>query len=210
MWYLPRWFPFHPGKLWCHCRMVYLPMCYVYCKRFTPDVDSDELLLSLRKELYTQDYAGIDWDKHRQTCADIDEYSPLNPVMKVAQDFMAIYEKVLPYVPPLQWLRSLCLDYVISYIHEEDVQTNYVDIGPVNKALNMLSVWIDGGMDNTNDRFLKHLPRVDDYLWVAEDGMKMQVGTTSCNGWRCRQFIKSQPPTCRTPCMQPSDCLMFD
>ena len=22
MWLLPRWFPFHPGRLWCHCRMV--------------------------------------------------------------------------------------------------------------------------------------------------------------------------------------------
>ena len=23
MWLLPDWFPFHPGRLWCHCRMVY-------------------------------------------------------------------------------------------------------------------------------------------------------------------------------------------
>jgi squalene cyclase len=29
LWLLPRWFPFHPGKMWCHCRMVYLPMSYV-------------------------------------------------------------------------------------------------------------------------------------------------------------------------------------
>ena len=28
-----------------------------------------------------------------------------------------------------------------DYIHAEDEQTNYVCIGPVNKALNMLSVW---------------------------------------------------------------------
>ena len=26
MWLLPRWFPLHPGRMWCHCRMVYLPM----------------------------------------------------------------------------------------------------------------------------------------------------------------------------------------
>lgn len=29
LWLLPRWFPFHPGKMWCHCRMVYLPMSYM-------------------------------------------------------------------------------------------------------------------------------------------------------------------------------------
>lgn len=35
MWLLPDWLPFHPGRLWCHCRMVYLPMCYLYGTKFT-------------------------------------------------------------------------------------------------------------------------------------------------------------------------------
>jgi squalene/oxidosqualene cyclase-like protein len=175
MWYLPRSFPFHPGKLWCHCRMVYLPMCYVYCKRFHPDVSKDPLLQSLRRELYTQEYDTVDWDGHRQICAEIDNYSPLNPVMKIAQDFLSIYEYFLPYIPPLVYFRKICLEFVISYIHEEDIQTNYIDIGPVNKPLNMLAVWIEGGGDSKNPSFLKHLPRVDDYLWVAEDGMKIQL-----------------------------------
>ena len=34
MWMLPNWFPFHPGKMWCHARMVYLPMCYIYGQRW--------------------------------------------------------------------------------------------------------------------------------------------------------------------------------
>ena len=131
--------------------------------------------MSLRKELYVQDYDTINWDKYRQVCAVIDDYSPLNPIMKIAQDILAIYEKILPYVPPLIWLRNWALKYVIAYIHEEDIQTNYVDIGPVNKIMNMLAVWIASGGDNSNIDFQKHLPRVDDYLWVAEDGMKMQV-----------------------------------
>lgn len=38
MWLLPHksWTGiglFHPGRFWCHCRMVYLPMSYVYGKR---------------------------------------------------------------------------------------------------------------------------------------------------------------------------------
>ena len=28
--------------------------------------------------------------------------------------------------------------------------------------------------DPNSDAFKKHLPRLKDYLWVAEDGMKMQ------------------------------------
>lgn len=181
MWLLPRWFPFHPGKLWCHCRMVYLPMCYIYCTRFTPDVESDPILMGLRKELYVEDYNTVDWVNVRQSCAAIDAYSPLNPVMKLAQDFLVVYEQILPKVPFLKWLREESLKFVIEYIHAEDIQTNFVDIGPVNKALNMLAVWIDGGKRNDNAEFLKHIPRVDDYLWVAEDGMKMQ----GYNGSQC-------------------------
>lgn len=138
-------------------------------------MSKDLLLQALRSELYCEKYETIKWDDYRQVCAGIDDYSPLNPIMKIAQDFLSYYEKVLPYIPPLKWLRSKALEFVIAYIHEEDRQTNYVDIGPVNKSLNMLAVWIDGGGDIKNVSFLRHLPRVDDYLWVAEDGMKMQV-----------------------------------
>jgi cycloartenol synthase len=141
----------------------------------TIDVSKDPLLQALRAELYTQKYDSICWDNYRQVCAEIDDYSPLNPIMKIAQDFLSYYEKALPYIPPLVWLRKKALEFVISYITEEDIQTNYVDIGPVNKPLNMLSVWIDSGCNNKDERFLKHLPRIDDYLWVAEDGMKIQA-----------------------------------
>ena len=161
--------------------MVYLPMCYVYCKRFVPDVANDPVLQSLRKELYLENYDLIDWNAYRQRCAGIDEYSPLQPVMKVAQDFLAVYERWLPYIYPLRLLREKALEFVIQYIHAEDKQTNYVDIGPVNKALNMLSVWVDAGGDSNCEAFLRHIPRVDDYLWVAEDGVKMQ----GYNGSQC-------------------------
>ena len=30
MWLLPYSLPVHPGRYWCHCRMVYLPMAYCY------------------------------------------------------------------------------------------------------------------------------------------------------------------------------------
>ena len=33
VWLLPRWVPFHPGRYWCHSRMVYLPMSYCFGHR---------------------------------------------------------------------------------------------------------------------------------------------------------------------------------
>ena len=62
MWLLPQWFPLHPGRFWCHCRMVYLPMCWLYAKRFTFKASSDALASQLRKELYgEQKYQEIKW-----------------------------------------------------------------------------------------------------------------------------------------------------
>lgn len=183
MWFLPRWMPLHPGKMWCHARMVYLPMCYLYGARFTPDVAGDETLSALRRELYPEgfDYDTLNWDNYRQTCAEIDAYSPLNPVMKIAQDVLSIYERVLPHVPFLVKLRGQALQYVAEYMHAEDIQTNFVDIGPVNKSLNMLCTYVHEGHDITCENFQRHLLRIDDYLWVAEDGMKMQ----GYNGSQC-------------------------
>jgi squalene cyclase len=52
MWLLPNWFPFHPGRLWCHCRMVYLPMGYLYGSRFVySHAETDPLIKELRKEV---------------------------------------------------------------------------------------------------------------------------------------------------------------
>jgi hypothetical protein len=39
-------------------------------------------------------------------------------------------------------------------------------------VLNMLCCWVE---DPNSEAFKLHLPRIQDYLWLAEDGMKMQV-----------------------------------
>lgn len=59
----------------------------------------------------------------------------------------------------------------LKHIRYEDEQTNWIDIGPVNKAMNMLSIWFGEG---NSENFKKHINRVQDYLWLAPDGMKMQ------------------------------------
>lgn len=81
---------------------------------------------------------------------------------------------------PLSLLRAAGIKYAMEYMKSEDIQTNWICIGPVNKVLNMLCVWVDNGLA-PSDSFYKHVARLDDYLWVAEDGMKMQ----GYNGSQC-------------------------
>jgi len=48
----------------------------------------------------------------------------------------------------------------------------------------MLCCWFE---DPSSEAFQRHLPRLHDYLWVAEDGMKMQVSSVSAQ--RCTSVV---------------------
>jgi len=183
MWLLPHWTPFHPGRLWCHCRMVYLPMCFLYGTKFVySEAQTDPLVLSLRQELYSLEglsYEEQPWDESRHWVADVDNYSPVHFLMAWSQTLLRhTWERFGGSL--LLKLRKKGVEFAVSYMQAEDLQTNFVDIGPVNKVMNMLVCFAnEGGSSSAN--FQKHLLRVPDYLWVAEDGMKMQ----GYNGSQC-------------------------
>ncbi|KAL9158240.1 hypothetical protein ABFS82_08G055000 [Erythranthe guttata] len=168
IWLLPYFLPVHPGRMWCHTRMVYLPMSYLYGKRFVGPIN--DIVLSLREELYNQDYNHIDWNLARNQCSKEDLYFP-HPIL---QDILwkCLHEFAEPLLMrwPFSKLRNRALNTVMKHIEYEDVNTNYICIGSVNKVMNMLCCWID---DPNSIAVKRHLSRIKDYLWVAEDGMKM-------------------------------------
>ncbi|XP_066337305.1 achilleol B synthase-like isoform X3 [Miscanthus floridulus] len=73
---------------------------------------------------------------------------------------------------PAKMLRDTALKNIMKHIHYEDESTRYLCICPVNKALNMICCWVE---NPNSDAFKQHLPRIYDYLWLAEDGMKLKV-----------------------------------
>lgn len=73
-WLIPDSFPINPGKMLGYCRLVYMPMSYLYGKRFVGTIT--RLVLSLRQEIYNQPYDEMDWNKARRTCAKEDLYYP--------------------------------------------------------------------------------------------------------------------------------------
>ncbi|GER49888.1 cycloartenol synthase [Striga asiatica] len=169
LWLLPYFLPIHPGRMWCHCRMVYLPMSYLYGKRFVGPIN--QTILSLRKELYIQAYHQIDWDLARNQCAKEDLYYPHPLLQDILWKCLQEFAEPLLVKWPFSKLRQRALSTVMKHIRYEDVNTNYLCIGPINKVLNMLCCWVD---DPNSTAVKSHFARVKDYLWVAEDGMKMQ------------------------------------
>ncbi|KAI5659180.1 hypothetical protein M9H77_27973 [Catharanthus roseus] len=169
LWLLPYFLPFHPGRMWCHCRMVYLPMSYLYGKRYVGPINAT--VLSLRRELYEQPYHFIDWNLARNQCAKEDLYYPHPLIQDVLWAGLHKVAEPLLMQWPLSKLRQKALKVVMQHIHYEDENTNYVCLGPVNKVLNMFCCWVE---DPNSIVIKQHLSRIKDYLWVAEDGMKMK------------------------------------
>ncbi|KAK9078932.1 hypothetical protein SSX86_002991 [Deinandra increscens subsp. villosa] len=169
MWLLPYFFPLHPGRMWCHTQMAYLPMSYLYGRRFVGPINS--IVLSLRKELYNTLYHQVNWDLARNQCAKEDLYYPRPIIQDIIWGGLNKIVEPLLMQWPLSNLRKKALNTVMQHIHYEDENTRYICIGPVNKVLNMLCCWAEDPKSHVNKL---HLSRVKDYLWIAEDGMKMQ------------------------------------
>ena len=164
LWKLPKWLPFHPSKYWCHNRMLYLPMSYCFGNKVKGA--ETELVKELRKELYTTSYDSINWKKARRQACEIDIFNPVSKWYTALSKIINGYEKIHS-----KRFRKSALKYVEDYIDHEDLHTRYINIGPVNQAMNSICVWHKHGLDS--EQFKGHLNRWKDYLWIAEDGAKM-------------------------------------
>ncbi|PXF45995.1 Cycloartenol synthase [Gracilariopsis chorda] len=166
-WLLPYALPVHPARFWCHCRVVYLPMSHLYGRRAVGELT--DLVKDIREELYLESYDQIQWSSFRGKCCEEDVYVQRPYLQRLLWGALTIFENV--WFPFKKTLRQLALDETLELVKGEDRSTNHIDIGPVNKVINFLCVWFDN--PNSPD-VTKHRDRLKDYLWLAEDGMKMQ------------------------------------
>lgn len=59
--------------------------------------------------------------------------------------------------PVGSWLRDMGLAETMKLMKYEDESTNYIDIGPVNKVINMLCCWLDDPEGEPFRRFVHQL-----------------------------------------------------
>ncbi|XP_051128401.1 dammarenediol II synthase-like isoform X4 [Andrographis paniculata] len=168
-WLFPSIFPYHPAKMWCYCRTTYMPMSYLYGRKYHGPIT--DLVLSLRQEIHIELYDRIDWNKARHDCCKDDVYYPHTFVQDLLWDTLNYCSEPLMRRWPFNKIRQRALDKAIKYMRYGGEETRYITIGCVEKSLQMMCWWAH---DPNSDEFKHHLARVPDYLWLAEDGMKMQ------------------------------------
>ncbi|KAK4797732.1 hypothetical protein SAY86_030058 [Trapa natans] len=169
-WLLPKISPVHPGKMLSYSRLVYMPMSYLYGKRFVGPITS--LILSIRQELYVEPYHKVNWNKARNTVAKEDVYYPHTLV----QDMLwgLFHQTVEPLLKhwPFSMVREKALKVAIDHVHYEDINSRYLSIVCVVKILCLLACWVE---DPNSEAYKLHLARIPDYYWLAEDGLKIQT-----------------------------------
>jgi squalene/oxidosqualene cyclase-like protein len=186
LWILPEALAFHPSRMWCHTRMVYLPMSYLYGRRVQQP--SNARVLEIRAELYGVPYEQVDWNAGRQQVADSDCYTPVGGVMRGINELLLRYEQ-----RPVAALRERALRRVLDLIEAEDRNTAYICLGPVSKLYHL---WVWHHHRPSGPEFEKHVAQLPEYLWRGKDGTKMQ-GYHSSQLWdtafAARAVLAAQP-----------------
>ncbi|KAL1959008.1 hypothetical protein VTO42DRAFT_3249 [Malbranchea cinnamomea] len=182
-WLLPDWVPIAPWRWWVQMRQIFLPMSWIWSRRWT--APETEVVRALRQELFVQPWESIDWAGHRNSIAPIDNYHPKSLVLNLSTWFLA--NIWVPYLRPRSLVRR-AEDWVGKLIDLEDENSDYADLASVNGPMNMIVCYIRDGPDAYSVR--RHRERLEDFLWVNREGM-LANGTNGVQCWDTAFLIQA-------------------
>lgn len=175
LWLLPDWAPIAPWRWWIHMRQVYLPMSYIWSKRYT--IPENDLIRQLRQELFVQPYETINFGSFRNSIAAEDDYHPKSWILKFI--YLLIVWLWVPFLRTKSVVEA-AEAWVWRLIQYEDHNTDYADLAPVNAPLNTICCFLKEGPDSYS--FQRHLYRLHEYMWVNQEGM-LANGTNGVQVW---------------------------
>ncbi|KAH8802428.1 oxidosqualene:lanosterol cyclase-like protein [Xylogone sp. PMI_703] len=183
LWLLPDWAPIAPSRWWVHIRQVFLPMSYIWSRRWSAPITP--LTVQLRRELLTEPYKTINFSAYRNTISPQDNYHPKSWLLNTANWLLVnIYDPFLR----LQRLAMESEARAYRLIQHENENTDYICLGPINISFNLIACYIAEGADSYSVKRLRE--RTEDYLWVKDDGMLVN-GTNGTQVWDTAFLIQA-------------------
>lgn len=155
IWLLPQWVFAHPANYYCHTRLIYLGMAYIYGSKF--QVSLTPLIQELRRELYLENYQQIDFNRARSSLRMAEIYSPPSSALRLFYDLAAVGDHF-----HLKPLRQKIMANMLDLIRFELQTTDYTCISPVSGLLNIISLWLNNPQDKD---FSKACDRFKGWFW---------------------------------------------
>ena len=169
LWLLPSWLPFHPARFYCHTRLIYLGMSYLWGKEFrTP---ADDICLALRKELYGAPYESVDFGRSQGMVSGRDRFVPPSRILEAAYRILSLARRWVP-----AGVRRAANARALSLIEFEQRSTDFAALSPVNGLLNVLSLF---AADPRHPGLAPSLAATEHWLWRSEAGGSRLCGARS-------------------------------
>ncbi|MBN1769797.1 MAG: 2,3-oxidosqualene cyclase [Deltaproteobacteria bacterium] len=130
---LPSWLPIHPSRFYCHTRMIYLALSVLSALRFR--MPEDDLVRTLREELYPQGWAAVRFAEHRATVAPGDLYVEPTGLLRAAYGALRLGERAAPAA-----LRRRAVARLVEEIRYEQRQSGQAALSPVSGLLNAVAL----------------------------------------------------------------------
>ncbi|TXG49018.1 hypothetical protein EZV62_024893 [Acer yangbiense] len=155
-----------------HSSMFCTVLNYICMRILGEGADGGQDNACARARKWILDHGGAthicSWGK---TYLSEDLYYPHPWIQNLIWDGLNMFvEPLLTSWPFNKLIREKAIEATIKHIHYEDENSRYITIACVEKVLCMLACWVE---DPDSDYFKKHLARISDFFWIAEDGMKM-------------------------------------
>ena len=164
-------------------RQVFLPMSYIYSKRFSAPLT--DFTRQLREELYTQPYSSIDFRQHRNSISPVDNYHPKTWLLSTIN--WALVNVWNPYLR-YKSLVDKAETWAYDLIQREDENTDFANLGPVNAPMNLLACYIAQGEGSYAVK--RHRERLQDFMWVKDEGM-LANGTNGVQTWDVAWLVQA-------------------
>jgi len=172
MFLLPRRLPFHPYHYYCHTRLIYAAMSYLYGARCRADLGP--IVDELRSELYSEPYNTIDFRAHRHQLAPTDLYIRPSAWLRMMSNALHLYERIR--IPAL---RRRALGRCMRLIFAEQHSTQFQALSPVNGLLNCVALWTS---DHNHPDLAPSLEGMGKWKWEDEAEGIRYAGARS-NTW---------------------------
>ncbi len=168
-WLLPKWIPAHPGNFYCHTRLIYMPMGFIYGQKF--QVTVTPLIEQLRSELYVGNYQQVNFSAARLILRQEEVYNPPTVGLQLIYKLSNLYE---------QWhhkgWRQKAIAQMVDCIRFELQTTNYTSLSPVSGLLNIIALWLH----DPNDADLhKALEQFEGWIWQDQQAGLRITGARS-------------------------------